>query len=110
MLKKNFKKPDKNDLVSGNILDIYSDSRSDNSVWLGKAVLLERRASSYSDETPFIKYEVGGTKNREPQIIVWSRQRWLVEFVEGPLTGHKTCRYIGYFECVGIECLKSLNS
>lgn len=108
MSKKNYKSPNKDDLVSGNILDIYGDSKSQTE-WLGKAILIEPRSDLALGELPFIKAEVGGTKTRSPQIIIWSRERWLVEFVEGPMKGHKTCRYIAYFLGVGIKWLDNYN-
>lgn len=105
MSKDKYKNPKKKDLKAGKILDIYGNSKSQEE-WLGKAVLIEYQPSKHGNENTYIRKEVGGTKSRQPRIIIWSTQRWLVEFIEGPLTGHRTCRYIAYYVGTGIECLK----
>jgi hypothetical protein len=99
MKKSDYVKPDINDLVSGNELVIYNDYKEQEDP-VGTARLIEYRTSLSRSELPYTRAEIGGSDIQDPHTIIWSYQRWLVEFLDGPLKGFTTARYIAYFVCV----------
>lgn len=99
MKRKDFQEPSLEDLKEGNILPIYSNFMFQKK-YEGKAELLSREPSLWRSEYPYIRAEIGGTENQDPNVINWSFQRWKVKFVEGPRKGFTTHRYIAYFLCV----------
>lgn len=96
--RKDFSKPEKSDLIKGNILPIYADFTEEKG-FRGKAILIERSPSKWRDEkNGFIRAIIGdGNEDREGYAVMWKFQRWVIQFVDGPQKGHKTCANIGYF-------------
>ena len=95
--RKDFSYPKKSDLVKGNILSIYSNFTEEEG-FRGHAMLIERMPSKWRDEkNGFIRTVIGGTQQKEGYAVMWKFQRWMIEYVDGPLKGHKTCANIGYF-------------
>jgi len=94
-MKKDYKSPTVKELVTGNILPIYTNYKNEED-YEGDAVLIKKQHANL-EELPYIRIEVGGTSKQEPHTINWSYQRWLVKFVKGPLKGFKTNRYISYY-------------
>jgi hypothetical protein len=90
--------PSKKDLKKGSILPIYSDHINEKDL-IGNARLIEYK-KSWRQELPFIKAEFGGTDKQAPHTIIWSYQRWVVEFVDGPRKGLRSAHYISYFVTV----------
>ncbi len=95
--RKDFSKPEKSDLVKGNILPVYSNFTEEKG-FRGNAELIERKPSKWRDEkNGFIRTIIGGTDQKEGYAVMWKFQRWVIRFVDGPYKGHTTCENIGYF-------------
>lgn len=101
MRKKDFLKPDIDDLYPGNILPIYEEYTIERG-FLGNARLIEY-SPSWRPELHYIRAEIGGTELQEPNAVNWSYQRWIVEFVDGPKEGFRTAKYIAYFLCINSD-------
>lgn len=62
----------------------------------GRAKLIEYKPSKHVEELEFIK---NSAETKDEKInLIWSSQRWIVEFIDGPMKGFKTARYISYFK------------
>ena len=95
--RKDFSKPEKSELIKGNILPIYADFTEEKG-FRGNAVLIRRSPSKWRDEKKgFIRAIIGGGSDREGYAVMWKFQRWVIQYVDGPLKGHTTCANIGYF-------------
>lgn len=95
--KQDFASPKREDLKKGNILPIYGEYTTQEN-FRGNARLIERKKSSWRDEDAgFIRAVVGGREIREGWAVMWKHQRWVIQYVDGPYEGHKTCANIGYF-------------
>ena len=87
--------PRKRDLKPGSVHKIFTDYREMEDLE-GRAKLIEYAPSTYLDELEFIK---GSRKTTERTLdLIWSYQRWIIEFIDGPRKGFRTARYISYFK------------
>lgn len=96
MTKQEYLKPDKEDFYKGNILTIYSDVENEENP-VGKARLIEPMEFSLFD-VEYIREEIGGSDKQNPHTIVWTKERWKIEFIDGPSKGFITARYIARFD------------
>lgn len=99
-MKRHYRCPMESDLGTGCIAEIYEDFRNMKK-YQGRARLLqELEANTPKHQRQYIRAEIGNPKKQAPHTIVWSWQRWRVEFIDGPFKGWITARKIAYFVAV----------
>ena len=100
MTRKEFMEPSAEEVKEGEILPIYLENFMTQEGFEGNALLIEHCPSPWREEVYYIRAEVGGTDKQNPNVINWSFQRWLVEFIDGPMKGVRCHRYIAFFVCI----------
>lgn len=101
-MKRKYKNRKKKDLKVGAVLPIYIDYKQEEK-FRGNAKLLNKfESQTFQSRYPpsmrsYVRAEVGSGNKYEPQTIIWSWERWRIQFVDGPDKGFITACNIAYY-------------
>ena len=96
-MKKLYKCPDKRDLITGAVVDIYVDYKERKN-FEGFAELIEKVDCRVPEaQRVYVRIEIGTNKKQAPHTVIWSYERWKVKFINSNFI---TVRNIAYFVAV----------